>query len=312
MPGTPPTRFAYLGPEGTFAESALSSVVASSEGARYPQPSVPAALAAVRSGDVDAALVPLENSVEGSVPATMDGLAVGEPLVITREVFLAVEMTLAVRAGTGLAQIHSVASHPHALAQTGGWLSAHLPGVTPMPTTSTAAAAQSVAAGAFDAAVCAPIAAERYGLERLVDDVADHTGAVTRFVLVTQPGALPRPTGNDKTSLVAVVGDRTGALLELLSEFAVRGISLTRIESRPRRERLGVYSFSLDCEGHIADRRVGEALAALHRVCDEVRFLGSYPRADGRDNRPVPATADDASFADAQAWLDRVRSGSPA
>jgi prephenate dehydratase len=110
-------------------------------------------------------------------------------------------------------------------------------------------------------------------------------------VLVTPPGALPEPTGNDKTSLVAVVGDRTGALLELLREFAVRDISLTRIESRPTRQRLGVYSFSLDCEGHIADRRVGEALAALHRVCDDVRFLGSYPRADGRDGVVERTTA---------------------
>jgi prephenate dehydratase len=157
--------------------------------------------------------------------------------------------------------------------------------------------------------VCAPIAAERYGLERLVEDIADHAGAVTRFVLVAPPGPLPAPTGNDKTSLVAVVGDRTGALLELLSEFAVRGISLTRIESRPTRQRLGVYSFSLDCEGHVADARVGEALAALHRVCDDVRFLGSYARADGRDNKPVRETAGDDAFAEADAWLARVRGG---
>src|SRR3954464_11912182 len=126
MPGTPPrtspTRFAYLGPEGTFAEAALLSAVASSEGGRYPQPSVPAALAAVRSGEADAALVPLENSVEGSVPATMDGLADGDPLVITREVFLDVAFALAVRPGTELADIRSVASHPHALAQTAGRL----------------------------------------------------------------------------------------------------------------------------------------------------------------------------------------------
>ncbi|HEY4625294.1 MAG TPA: prephenate dehydratase [Blastococcus sp.] len=309
MPGTPPTRFAYLGPEGTFAESALSSAVASSEGAPYPQPSVAAALAAVRSGDADAALVPMENSVEGSVPATMDGLADGDPLVITREVFLTVSLTLAVRPGTALSDVQSVASHPHALAQSAGWLASTLPGVTPLPARSTAAAAAAVAAGEFDAAVCAPIAAERYGLERLVEDVADHEGAVTRFVLVARPGVLPSRTGNDKTSLVAVVGDRTGALLELLSEFAVRGISLTRIESRPTRERLGVYSFSLDCEGHIEDDRVGEALAALHRVCDDVRFLGSYPRADGRENKPVPPTAGDAAFADAAAWLERVRAG---
>jgi prephenate dehydratase len=306
---TSPTRFAYLGPEGTFAEAALSSAVASSEGARYPQPSVAAALAAVRSGDADAALVPLENSVEGSVPATMDGLADGDPLVITREVFLPVTMTLVARPGTGLADVCSVASHPHALAQSSRWLAEHLPGVTPLPASSTAGAAAAVAAGEYDAAVCAPIAASRYGLETLVEDISDHPGAVTRFVLVTQPGELPQPTGNDKTSLVAVVGDRTGALLELLSEFAVRGISLTRIESRPTRERLGVYSFSLDCEGHVAERRVGEALAALHRVCDDVRFLGSYARADGRDNRPVPETAADPAFAEAESWLSGVRKG---
>jgi prephenate dehydratase len=105
------------------------------------------------------------------------------------------------------------------------------------------------------------------------------------------------------------VGDRTGALLSVLQEFAVRGISLTRIESRPTRERLGVYSFSLDCEGHVAERRVGEAMAALHRVCDELRFLGSYARADDRHNRPADPTAVDAAFTDAEAWLARVRAG---
>ena len=113
-PSTPPTRFAYLGPEGTFAEAALRSVLASSEGALYPQPSVPAALAAVRSGDADAALVPMENSVEGSVPATMDGLADGDPLVIRQEVFRPVGFVLAARPGTTLDGVRSVASHPHA------------------------------------------------------------------------------------------------------------------------------------------------------------------------------------------------------
>jgi prephenate dehydratase len=249
----------------------------------------------------------MENSVEGSVPATMDGLADGDPLVIVREVFLEVAFVLAGRPGTALSDIRSVASHPHALAQTAGRLAELLPDVVPLPTSSTAGAAEAVAKGEFDAAVCAAIAAERYGLVSLVDDLADRPGAVTRFVLVGPPTAPTAPTGNDKTSLVAVVGDRTGALLELLSEFAVRGISLTRIESRPTRERLGVYSFSLDCEGHIADRRVGEALAALHRVCDDVRFLGSYARADGRQNKPVPAPATDAAFGEASDWLAGIR-----
>ena len=229
MPGTLPTRFAYLGPEGTFAEAALSSAVASSEGVRDPHPSVAAALAAVRSGEADAALVPLENSVEGSVPATMDGLADGDPLVICREVFLPVAFVLAVRPGTTLDDVTSIASHPHALAQCARWLSDNLPGVAPLPTTSTALAAQGVAEGRYDAAVCALIAAERYRLTPLADDIADHPGAVTRFVLVAPPGELPAPTGNDKSSLVVVVGYRTGALLDLLGEFAVRGISLTRI-----------------------------------------------------------------------------------
>ncbi|MGY1745312.1 prephenate dehydratase [Blastococcus sp. SYSU D00695] len=303
-----PTRFAYLGPEGTFAEAALSRAVGDAA-PRSPRPTVAAALAAVRAGEVDAALVPMENSIEGSVPATMDGLADGSPLLITREVFLEPTFVLAVRPGTTLSDVGSVASHPHALAQTARWLAEHLPALAPQSASSTSGAAQAVADGRWDAAVCAPLAAQRYGLVPLAEDIADHRGAVTRFVLVTPPGPLPAPTGNDKTSLVAVVADRTGALLEVLQEFAARGISLTRIESRPTRERRWVYSFALDCEGHVAEARVGETLAALHRVCDDVRFLGSYPRADERENRPVAAEATDDAFTDADAWLSRVRAG---
>jgi prephenate dehydratase len=278
---------------------------------RLPQPTVAAALAAVRDGEADAALVPMENSVEGSVPATMDGLADGDPLVITREVFRPVAFVLAGRPGARLEDVRTVASHPHALAQCARWLSEHLPGAERLAESSTAGAAQAVAGGRYDAVVCAGLAAERYRLAVLVDDVADHQGAVTRFVLVTRPGVLPAPTGDDKTTLVVSVDDRTGALLDVLTQFAVRGISLTRIESRPTRERLGTYSFSLDCEGHVADERVGDALATLHRVCADVRFLGSYPRADGRPGKPVPDAAGDAAFADARAWLQRVRGGRP-
>ena len=309
MPGTAPTRFAYLGPEGTFAEAALSNLGAPSGGAARPEPSIAAALAAVRAGDRDAALVPLENSVEGSVPATMDGLVTGSPLVITREVFLEVAFVLAVRPGTTAGDVRTVASHPHALAQCRGRLAEQLPGAEVVAAASTADAARRVAEGEWDAAVCAPIAAQRYGLATLVEDLADHPGAVTRFVLVARPGPLPAPTGADKTTVTVVVDDRTGALLDLLAEFAVRGISLTRIESRPTRERMGVYSFSIDCEGHVADRRVGDALASLHRLCADVRFLGSYPRADAQPGRPVADHVADAAFTDADAWLARVRQG---
>jgi prephenate dehydratase len=308
-----PTRFAYLGPEGTFAEAALVRLTRSAGGpeglSAVPQASVGAALAAVRAGDCDAALVPMENSVEGSVPATMDGLVDGEPLVITREVFLEVGFVLAVRAGTSAADVRVVASHPHGLAQCRARIADLMPHADVVPTASTADAARRVAEGEYDAAVCAPIAAERYALDALATDVADHPGAVTRFVLVERPGPLPAPTGSDKTTVTAVVADRTGALLDLLAEFAVRGISLTRIESRPTRERLGVYSFSIDCEGHVADARVGDALAALHRLCADVRFLGSYPRADGGAGKPVEERVEDAAFTDAQQWLARVREG---
>jgi len=313
---TAPTRFAYLGPEGTFAEAALRILVTSpgttavpAGGEDRPAASIAAALDAVRAEECAAALVPLENSVEGSVPATMDGLVDGAPLVVTREVFLEVAFVLAVRPGGALADVRTVASHPHALAQTRGRLAALLPGAEVVATASTADAARRVAAGEHDAAVCAAIAAERYGLTAVSADLADHPGAVTRFVLVERPGALPAPTGADKTTVTAVVPDRTGALLDLLTEFAVRGISLTRIESRPTRERLGVYSFSIDCEGHVADARVGDALAALHRLAAEVRFLGSYPRADALAGKPVADRVGDGAFAEADGWLARVRAG---
>jgi prephenate dehydratase len=307
------TRFAYLGPEGTFAEAALVRLTGASRGPAAvdarPQPSVGAALAAVRAGECGAALVPMENSVEGSVPATMDGLVDGDPLVITREVFLEVAFVLAVRPGTPTAAVRSVASHPHALAQCRERVTELVPHADVVPTGSTADAARRVAGGEYDAAVCAPIAAERYGLEALATDLADHPGAVTRFVLVERPGPLPARTGTDKTTVTAVVPDRTGALLDLLAEFAVRGISLTRIESRPTREGMGVYSFSIDCEGHVADARVGDALAALHRLCADLRFLGSYPRADAEPGKPVEERVGDAAFSDAEAWLARVREG---
>ena len=309
MPGKPPTRFAYLGPEGTFTEAALHSLGTPSEGGAVPAASVPAALDLARSGEVDAAVVPFENSVEGSVTPTIDGLATGAPLVITRETFLEVDFVLGVRPGTGLADVGRVASHPHGLAQTRGWVADHLPQAEVVVAASTADAARLVAAGEFDAAVCPAIAARRYGLEVLAERLADTRGAVTRFVQVEPPGRLPAPTGADKTTLTAVVADRTGALLDLLTEFAVRGISLTRLESRPTRERLGVYSFSVDCEGHVADRRVGDALVALHGLCDELRFGGSYPRADGRAVKPVEPRFDDGAFAAAEEWLHRLRGG---
>jgi prephenate dehydratase len=130
---------------------------------------------------------------------------------------------------------------------------------------------------------------------------------VTRFVLVTKPAPPPPPTGADRTSLVAFIrDDHPGALLEILEQFAARGVNLTRIESRPTGNGMGRYCFAVDCEGHVADARVGEALMGLRRVCADVRFLGSYPRADGIAVSPTRGTANE-DFANAQAWLARLR-----
>jgi prephenate dehydratase len=310
MPDQPPTRLAFLGPEGTFAEQALRMIPDAATAELLPASTVPEALAAVRSGDADAALVPLENSVEGAVPVTLDELASGEPLVITREVHLPVTFGLYARPGAALADLKTVASHPHALAQCRPWVQRNLPGADLVQTLSTSEGAAAVARGEYDSAVCASVAGERHGLEALAMDVGAASDAVTRFVLLSRPGPPAPRTGHDITSLVAYIAhDRTGALLEVLTEFAVRGINLTRIESRPTKERLGRYCFFLDCSGHVADARVGEALMGLRRICADVRYLGSYPRDD--DPSPVaspPGTAD-SDFAAAASWLAGVRQG---
>jgi prephenate dehydratase len=296
---------AYLGPKGTFTEQAARALPEFDGTARLlPMDGVHATIEAVRKGQADAACVPVENSVEGSVTATLDALADPEaaPLVAVRETVLPVRFSVLVRPGTAAPQVRTVATHPHAAAQVRAWLAANLPDAKLVSSHSTAAAAVAVCEGEADAAVTAPVAATHYPLAALAADVSDLPEAVTRFLLLRRPGALPPRTGADRTSLVAVTADRTGALLAVLAEFALRGINLTRIESRPTKGRLGEYQFFLDCEGHAADARVGDALAALHRRCTSVRFLGSYPRAD-RIQTAVAGGSADADFAAAASWL---------
>jgi prephenate dehydratase len=301
------TTIAFLGPEGTFAHAALRALPAADGATLLPMSNVTLAIDAVRAGRADTALVPLENSVEGAVPATLDELANGEALVIAQETYQNVAFELMARPGTPLAEISSVATHPHAEAQVRRWLMANLPTAAVALVGSTAGAVQAVAAGEYDAAVGAAVAGELYGLAVLAHDIADNPGAVTRFVLLTRPAPPPEPTGNDRTTLVAYLrADHSGALLEILSEFGNRGVNLTRIESRPTKGRMGHYCFSIDCEGHVEDERVGDALAALHRVCADVRYLGSYPRRDG-EQEPVPVGRNDADFVAARTWLGRVR-----
>lgn len=267
--------YAYLGPAGTFAEAALNTL----DVAGVPAASVSAAIEMVRVGSVAAAVVPFENSLEGAVANTLDELASGAPLHVIAEVVLPVAFALLVRPGTAAAAVRTIATHPHAQAQCRRWVAAHLKGAAFVPVASTADGARLVAEGVYDAALSAPVAAERYGLEQLASDIHDSPGAVTRFVVVAKPGSDPVATGHDRTTVVLFLDDdHPGALLEILTEFAGRGVNLTRIESRPTGAGLGKYCFSIDLEGHRDERHVGDALDSLHRVCSEVRFLGSYPR----------------------------------
>ena len=305
-------RIAYLGPAGSFCGAAALELTANRDVELLPSSSVQTALDAARSGEVDSALVPIENSVEGSVSVTLDELANGKRLVIVDEVVIPVSFALLVRPGTKPQDITRIATHPHAQAQVRRWLDEHYPHAQVIPAMSTAAAAQALTDpdAPIDAAVAQRLAADIYGLEVIADDIQDTDDATTRFVLVRQPGAIPDATGADKTTLSLYMRqDEPGALLAILTEFAVRGVNLTRIESRPTRKALGDYFFSVDVEGHVADARVSEALMGLHRICLDVRFLGSYPRHDGR--QPVlRAGVTDTDFAEAQEWLDRLKGSS--
>ncbi|MFJ9807359.1 prephenate dehydratase [Streptomyces sp. NPDC101158] len=306
------TRYTYLGPEGTFTEAALRTLPEAATRELVPMVSVPAALDAVRNGEAAAALVPIENSVEGGVTATLDELASGEPLMIYREVLLPIAFALLVRPGTKLSEIKTVTGHPVAQPQVRNWMRAHLPDAVWESAASNADGARLVQEGRFDAAFAGEFAAATYGLEALVTEIHDAENAETRFVLVGRPARPAAPTGADKTSVVLWLGDdHPGALLELLQEFAVRGVNLMLIQSRPTGAGIGNYCFAVDAEGHIADRRVGEALMGLKRICPNVRFLGSYPRAGAsrEDVRPLRRGTSDAEFTDASDWLARAQDG---
>lgn len=310
-------RYAYLGPEGTFTWMALEAM-AGGTGAEYlPQIDVLSALGALRSGDADFAVVAIENSVEGGVTATLDTLAEGAPLVILGETVVPVAFELVVRAGTTEAEIRTLATHSHAWAQCRRWLNDSLPGVVHRPASSNVAAAEPLADVSrpleqvgYEAALCPPGAAGKLGLTVLRSGIADNPNAVTRFVRIGRPGDVPAPTGADKTTLVVeLLDDRAGALLEMLEQFAARGINLSRIESRPIGDRPGQYSFSIDALGHVAEERMAEALMGLKRTCRRVLFLGSYPAATSNGPTPILPGTRDVDFGDARLWVDQLRSG---
>lgn len=302
------TRIAYLGPEGTFTEAALRQMadrgMIPRDTAIEPVVAEGAAeaLQHVRDGAADYACVPIENSIDGSILSTLDSLATGAPLQIFAELTLGVAFSIAVRQGLSAHDVRTVAAFPVAAAQVRRWLAEHLPAATVVPANSNASAAVDVADGRADAAVTTSLAARHYGLAELAVGVVDEPNAATRFVLAGQPARPPAPTGADRTSVVLRLENRPGALVEALTEFGIRDIDLTRIESRPTRTELGTYVFFLDCVGHIDDTAVAEALKALHRRCTDVRFVGSWPT--GSVTGAVPPEMDEASR-----WLQQLRDG---
>ena len=291
------SHYGYFGPIGTFTHQALLTLPPLRD-EPTPYATVGLALQAVRAGEVAAALVPIDNSVEGGVSATLDNLTYGEPLRITREVVLPVQFTLFARNGTQLHEVRRVLTHPHAAAQCRDWLARHLPDAVITEGGSTAAAAAEVAdpRSRFDAAICAEIAGELNKLTPLATRIADNPDAVTRFVLVSLAG----PVGPSMRD------NHPGALLEILEQFASRGVNLCRIESRPTKRSLGDYCFSVDAEGHIDDARLAEAMMGLHRVCGDVVFLGSYPRADLTEPI-IPHGTSNEAYAAAATWLQKLR-----
>ena len=300
--------FAYLGPKGTFTEAAFLQMPIAQGADLIPAESVREALNLVRTGKVFGALVPIENSVEGSVSTTLDELGHGDSLEIIDEIAIPVEFALLAKPGVSISDIKRIATHPHAHAQCVDWLHNNTPGVHVLPAMSTAAAAEELSQGAnYDAAICSVAAAKHYGLEILAQGIGDSDSAWTRFVLVSKPGHAQPATGNDKTTLSLFMHrNQPGALLNILTEFAVRGIDLSRLESRPTKQQLGDYFFSLDCVGHIDDQNLGDTLIELRKICADVKFLGSYPRHDN-----ASADGDIADIAkskvDPETWLENLR-----
>jgi prephenate dehydratase len=301
------TRVGFLGPHGTFAEEAVLTQPDLAAKELAPLRSVPEVIAAVERGDVTLGLVPIENSIEGTVTVTLDTLAFDTDLLIQREVDLPVSLNLCARPGTRLESVRTVLSHPNPLGQCRVWLSGKLPEATTIVTNSTAEAAGQVAAGGDGtrAAICTRYAAELNGLEVLESEIEDHPESETRFVVVGH--GVPGPTGHDKTSIVCFQRvNRPGSLLAILQEFAARAIDLTKLESRPTKKSLGTYCFFIDFNGHIVDEVVADCLRNLRANQAEVKFLGSYPVA-GKEDAQARRAAAGKAWREAGEWIEELR-----
>ncbi len=304
--------YSFLGPAGTFTEAALAQVPEARGKAWRAVNNVGEALADVVSGRSVAAMIAIENSVDGGVSATQDALANVPNLRIIGEYLVPVNFVLVARPGTVLADVRVVNAHPVAYAQCRGWLEANLPHHGHLPSSSNVTAAASLLEGVQADAAIAPIGIEkRYDLDVLATGIGDNPNAMTRFVLVSRRASVPARTGADKTSvIVELPEDRPGSLLDMLEQFATRGVNLSLIQSRPIGDAMGRYRFVIDADGHIQDERVADALLGLRRFSPKVLFLGSYPRAD---RRPIEFTShyDDEVFTGAREWLRDLLGDAP-
>ena len=296
--------YSFLGPSGTFTEAALAQVPQAQGKHWRSVNNVGEALGDVVAGRSVAAMIAIENSIEGGVSVAQDALATIPDLRIVGEYLVPVNFVLVARPGTRLSDVKVINAHPVAYAQCHLWLDANLPAHGHLPASSNVAAAASLLDGSpADAAIAPPGIVDHHDLDVLAENIGDNPNAVTRFVLVSHSTDVPAPTGADKTSIIAELpDDRPGGLLDLLEQFSTRGVNLSLIESRPIGDSLGRYRFVIDADGHIDDERVADALLGLRRFSPALIFLGSYPRADGRhvdyDHRYR-----DEVFTEAREWL---------
>ncbi len=304
----PPRRYSFLGPAGTFTEAALRQVPEAQGQEWAPVLNIGEALNDVVSGASDAAMIAIENSVDGGVTVAQDALATIPGLQIIGEYLVPVRFVLVAKPGKRLEHINVVTGHPVAYGQCRRWLDDQLPRHRHLPATSNVQAAADLfdETKGIDAAIAPPGIEEYYDVEVVASGIAENPDAVTRFVLVGRTAPVGQPTGADKTSLIVELpNDKAGSLLELLEQFATRGVNLTLLASRPIGDRMGRYRFVIDAEGHVRDERVADALLGVKRFSPRVVFLGSYQRADR-----VAATTrdehDNDSFREARDWLSSL------
>jgi prephenate dehydratase len=295
-------RTGYLGPEGSFSHEAVSTM---ENVTPVACDSLVDLLSSVADSTLDQGLVPLENAIEGTVSATIDGLVFDHDLVIVREIVIPIRLHLLARPGVATEDLTSVRSYVHALAQCRSYL--HTLDVDVTQSTSTSQAAREVAESTEPwAAVASTLAGQLFGLVALATDIEDHPDNVTRFVVVGREH-VAAATGHDRTTIVCFQdADRPGSLYAILGRFAARDINLTKLESRPTKRGLGDYCFVIEFEGHVADDVVADCLADLQAHLTRVKFLGSYPVTgdDATDRREAVVEA----RRSADEWIKEIRS----